>query len=126
VPGNSRQHLEVDHARDSLTPSADDPAVPPDSGAGVAVPIEQDFALVYSASDINDAELARAVLDSRGFTVVVRDFTPIGYVWDGAGDSSFSRSVLRKLAKVFVPIPDYLRALVVLNEWSTGKKTEKR
>jgi len=92
----------------------------------VAVPIEQDFALVYSASDINDAELARAVLDSRGFTVVVRDFTPIGYVWDGAGDSSFSRSVLRKLAKVFVPIPDYLRALVVLNEWSTGKKTEKR
>jgi len=89
-----------------------------------SVEMEQDFALVYSSSDINDAELARAVLDSRGFTVVVRDFTPIGYVWDGAGDSPFSRSALRKLAKVFVPIPDYLRALVVLNEWSTGKEAE--
>lgn len=90
------------------------------SHAGVA--IEQDYALIYSSSDINDAELARAVLVSRGFEVVVRDFTPIGYVWDGAGDSSFSRSVLRKLAKVFVPIPEYLRALVVLNEWSTGSE----
>jgi hypothetical protein len=86
------------------------------------VKIEQDYALVYSSSDINDAELARAVLDSRGFDVVVRDFTPIGYVWDGAGDSPFSRSMLRKLAKVFVPIPDYMRAVVVLNEWSTGKE----
>ena len=89
----------------------------------VTVKIEQDFALVYSSSDINDAELARAILDSRGFHVVVRDFNPIGYVWEGAGDSAFSRSALRKLAKIFVPIPDYLRAIVVLNEWSTGKET---
>jgi len=84
------------------------------------VKIEQEFALVYSSSNINDAELARAILDERGFHVVVRDFTPIGYVWDGAGDSALSRSLLRKLAKIYVPIPDYMRALVVLNEWSTG------
>jgi hypothetical protein len=84
------------------------------------VKIEQDYALVYSSADIADAELARAVLDSRGFKVVVRDFTPIGYVWDGAGDSTLSREMLRKQAKVFVPIPDYAAALVVLNEWSTG------
>ncbi len=90
------------------------------SHAGVK--IEQDFAMVYSSTDIKDAELAKAILDSRGFHVVVRDFTPIGYVWDGAGDTALSRSLLRKQAKVFVPILDYERALIVLNEWSTGRE----
>ena len=88
----------------------------------LAVTIEQDYAMVYSSTDIKDAELARAILDSRGIQVVVRDFSPIGYIWDGAGDSSLSRSLLRKHAKVFVPIPDYQRALIVLNEWSTGRE----
>lgn len=90
----------------------------------LSIKIEQDFALVYSSSDIKDAELAKAILESRGFHVVGRDFTPIGYVWDGAGDTSLSRSLLRKLAKVFVPVPDYMRALVVLNEWSTGREID--
>jgi len=78
--------------------------------------------MVYSSSDIKDAELAKAILESRGLHVVGRDFTAIGYIWDGAGDSALSRSLLRKPAKVFVPIPEYERALVVLNEWSTGRE----
>ena len=76
--------------------------------------------MVYSSNEINDAELARAVLQEAGFNVVVRDFLPIGYVWDGAGDSSFSRLALKKPAKVFVPIEDYLSASEALDEWSGG------
>ena len=84
------------------------------------VHVEQEWAMVYSSNEINDAELARAVLQEAGFNVVVRDFLPIGYVWDGAGDSSFSRLALKKPAKVFVPIEDYLSASEALDEWSGG------
>lgn len=84
------------------------------------VHVEQEWAMVYSSNEINDAELARAVLQEAGFKVVVRDFLPIGYVWDGAGDSSFSRLALKKDAKVFVPIEEYLGASEALDEWSSG------
>lgn len=84
------------------------------------VHVEQDWAMVYSSNEINDAELARAVLEEAGFNVVVRDFLPIGYVWDGAGDSSFSRLALKKPAKVFVPIENFLSASKALDEWSGG------
>ncbi len=85
------------------------------------VEVEQDWALVYSSNDVNDAELAKSVLEEAGFKVVTRDFLPIGYVWDGAGDSSFSRLALKKPAKVFVPIQDYLSASEALDEWSGGE-----
>ena len=87
------------------------------------VHIEQDWALAYESSDINNAKLAKAVLDEAGFDVVVRDFAPMGNIWDGAGDSSLSQTFLRKLAKVFVPIPQYLDALKAIEEWDEGEKS---
>jgi RNA polymerase subunit RPABC4/transcription elongation factor Spt4 len=84
------------------------------------IEVEQDWALVYASTDVNDAELAKSVLEEAGFNVVTRDFLPIGYIWDGAGDSSMSRSMLRKPAKVFVPVQDYLSASETLDEWSGG------
>jgi RNA polymerase subunit RPABC4/transcription elongation factor Spt4 len=84
------------------------------------VHVEQGWALVYSSNEISDAELAKTVLVEAGFKVVVRDFLPIGYVWDGAGDSSFSRLALKKPAKVFVQVEDYLGASEALDDWSGG------
>ncbi|HAV24258.1 MAG: hypothetical protein A2X67_10595 [Ignavibacteria bacterium GWA2_55_11] len=85
------------------------------------VHVEREWALVYESSDISDAELAKEVLTEAGFTVVGRDFTPIGYVWDGAGDSAFSRSNLNKRAKIFVHLQEYDPATEALNEWAAGK-----
>lgn len=84
------------------------------------IEVEQDWALAYSSTDVNDAELAKSVLEEAGFKVVTRNFLPIGYVWDGAGDSAISRSMLRKPAKIFVPVQDYLNASEALDEWSGG------
>lgn len=84
------------------------------------IEVEQGWALVYAATDVNDAELAKSVLEEAGFKVVTRDFLPIGYIWDGAGDSSMSRSMLHKPAKVFVRVEDYLSASEALDEWSGG------
>jgi hypothetical protein len=41
-------------------------------------------------------------------------------VWDGGGDSALSRSAISKPAKVFVPIPEYLKAKESLEEWKSG------
>ena len=87
----------------------------------VGVQVEQGWAMVYSSHDINDAELAKSVLEEAGDNVVVRDFLPIGYVWDGAGDSAFSRLALKKPAKVFVEVDNYLEASRALDEWSGGE-----
>ena len=85
-----------------------------------AVEVQQDWAKAFQSTDINDSELAKSLLETNGFKVLVQNFTPIGGVWDGGGDSSLSRSNLNKPAKVFVPIPEYLRAEEALKEWKSG------
>jgi len=87
-----------------------------------SVRVEQDWALVFESPDINKAELARSVLDAGGFHVVVRNFGPNTAVWEGGGDSLFSRQQLNRLAKVFVPIPEYLNALQSLMEWEKAEE----
>ncbi|MBI4418649.1 MAG: hypothetical protein HY563_07720 [Ignavibacteriales bacterium] len=82
-----------------------------------AVRVEQDWALVFESPDINDAELVKSILDSAGFHVVVRNFGPNTAVWEGGGDSLFSRQALNRLAKVFVPIPEYVEAERSCREW---------
>ena len=84
------------------------------------VEVQQDWARIFQSSDINEAGLVRSVLQSAGFTVQVQNFNSIGFVWDGGGDSSLSRSALSKPAKVLVPIPEYLRAVKTLQEWNSG------
>ena len=64
--------------------------------------------------------MVKAILESSGHKVLVQNFAPVGYVWDGGGDSALSRSALSKPAKVFVPIPEYLKAKESLEEWKSG------
>lgn len=85
------------------------------------VEVRQDWAAAFESSDINEAELVKSVLESNGFTVHVQNFNSIGFVWDGGGDYSLSRSNIGKPAKVFVPIPEYLKAIEVIHEWSSAE-----
>jgi len=85
------------------------------------VVLEDDWAEVLRSTDINEAELVKAILEGVGFHVEVRDFGSIGFVWDGGGDSSLSRSQLGKPARVFVPISELLQARETLREWESSK-----
>lgn len=85
------------------------------------VHVEQDWAVAYESTEINDAELVRSVLENAGFHVQVRNFNSVGFVWDGGGDSPQSRSNLSKPARVFVPIPEFLKAQGMIHEWESGK-----
>ena len=67
------------------------------------IEVVQDWALVFSSSDIADAELVKSVLENAGNKVMVQNFNSIGYVWDGGGDSPISRSNIHKPARVLVP-----------------------
>lgn len=89
-------------------------------GEHKSVKVEQDWAKVFQSTEINDAELVRSVLQNAEFHVEVQNFNSIGFVWDGGGDSPQSRSNLGKPAKVFVPIPEFLRAEAFLREWESG------
>ncbi|MFH0988916.1 MAG: hypothetical protein V1799_02760 [bacterium] len=88
------------------------------------IAVVEDWAMVFEATDIVDAGLARELLISNGFKVQVQNFNSIGFVWDGGGDSIISRSNLSKPAKVFVPIPDYFTALELLESWSESNLEE--
>jgi RNA polymerase subunit RPABC4/transcription elongation factor Spt4 len=89
------------------------------------VEVQQDWARVFQSTDINESEMAKAVLESAGQQVLLQNFAPIGFVWDGGGDSALSRGALSKPAKVFVPIPDYLKARESLEEWKSGAIEDK-
>ncbi|MBI5464770.1 MAG: DUF2007 domain-containing protein [Ignavibacteriales bacterium] len=84
------------------------------------VEVRQDWAKVFGSSDINEAELAQALLEANGFHVQVLNASSIGFVWDGGGDSPISRSNISKPVKVFVPIPEYEKAVSVIEEWESG------
>lgn len=84
------------------------------------VEVQQDWARVFQSTEINDSGLVKSFLESNGFKVLDQNFAPIGYVWDGGGDSSISRSNVNRPAKVFVPIPEYLKAEEALKEWRSG------
>lgn len=84
------------------------------------VEVQQDWAMVFQSTEINDSELAKSVLEAAGFRVLVQNFGSVGYAWDGGGDSPQSRSNLSRPAKVFVPIPVYLGALKAIEEWKSA------
>lgn len=85
------------------------------------VEVQQDWSRVFQSSEINDSALVQAFLESNGFKVLVQNFNSVGFVWDGGGDSPISRSALSKPAKVFVPIPEFLKAEAALEEWESGR-----
>jgi RNA polymerase subunit RPABC4/transcription elongation factor Spt4 len=84
------------------------------------VEVQQDWARIFQSTDIIESELAKAFLEAAGHKVLVQNFAPVGFVWDGGGDSALSRSAISKPAKVFVPIPEYLKAKDSLEEWKSG------
>jgi RNA polymerase subunit RPABC4/transcription elongation factor Spt4 len=84
------------------------------------VQVQEDWAEVYRSTEITEAELVKAILESAGKKVLVQNFNSMGFVWDGGGDSSISRSNVNKPAKVFVPIPEYLEALQAVTEWKSS------
>ncbi|MGA9115686.1 MAG: hypothetical protein WB626_02815 [Bacteroidota bacterium] len=76
---------------------------------------------VFRSSEVAEADMARAVLESEGCPVHTVDFGPVGYVWEGGGEHPLSRSALNKPARVLVPIPEFLRAEKTLNEWRSAE-----
>ncbi len=84
------------------------------------VEVRQDWAVVFQSTEINEAELAKSVLESAHHKVLVQNFGSIGYAWDGGGDSPQSRSNLGRPAKVFVPIPEYTEARKTIAEWQSS------
>jgi hypothetical protein len=86
------------------------------------VNVEEDWAEVFRSTDIAEAELVKSVLESAGQKVLVQNFNSIGFIWDGGGDSSISRSNINKPAKVFVPIPEYVNAVQFVEEWKSSEK----
>jgi len=85
------------------------------------VKVQQDWAEVFRSTEISDAELVKSVVESAGHKVLVHNFNSIGFIWDGGGDSPISRSNINKPAKVFVPIPEYLEAKNVVEEWCSSQ-----
>jgi hypothetical protein len=85
------------------------------------VRVEQDWAEVFRSTEISEAELVKSVLESTGHKLQVQNFNSIGFIWDGGGDSSISRSNINKPAKVFVPIPEYLDAVEEIIEWKSSE-----
>jgi len=85
------------------------------------VKVQQDWAEVFRSTEISDAELVKSVLESAGHKVSVQNFNSIGFIWDGGGDSPISRSNINKPAKVFVPIPEYLKAVEEISEWKSSE-----
>jgi hypothetical protein len=84
------------------------------------VKVQQDWAEIVRSSDMNEAELVRAVLEKAGFKVQKQNFDSIGFAWDGGGDSPQSRSNLSRPAIVLVPIPEYLKARAAIDEWEAS------
>ncbi len=85
------------------------------------VELQQDWAVVYVSTEINDAELIKAILEKGQFRVLVQNFGSVGYAWDGGGDSPQSRSNLGRPAKVFVPIPEYLEGMKAIDDWKASE-----
>ena len=81
----------------------------------------EDWVKVFQSHEVTEADLARAVLQTAGFKVQMQNFSSIGYLWEGGGDSPVSRMQVGRPAKVFVPIPDFERALETLKEWDSGR-----
>lgn len=89
------------------------------------VEVQQDWATVFVSTEINEAELMKAILEKAQFRVLVQNFGSVGYAWDGGGDSPQSRSNLGRPAKLFVPIPEYVNASKTIEEWSLSKVDER-
>jgi len=82
--------------------------------------VEDEWALVFESTDVAEAELVKSVLESAGHHVQGRGFGSIGYVWDGGGESALSRSLLGQPARLYVPIPEFLRATETFEDWRSA------
>ncbi len=84
------------------------------------VEVVQDWANVFESAEAHEADLARSILESCGLKVQLQNAEAVGFIWGAGNESAISRSQINRPVKVFVPIPDYLRAIQHLAEWESG------
>ena len=83
--------------------------------------VDGDWAEVFRSTDVNEAELAKSLLQDAKHRVEVQNFGSVGYAWDGGGDNPQSRSNLNNPSKIFVPLDEYVKAKEVLDDWRNGE-----
>lgn len=83
------------------------------------VEVQEDWAEVFRSTEIADAELIKSLLESTGHDVLVQNFDPKGFTWEG--ESSLWRSNINKPAKIFVPIPEYIQAMEIVYDWRSSQ-----
>lgn len=85
------------------------------------VEIQEDWATIFQSTDPIQCELVKTFLDGIGCKVLVQEYTPFGVAWgDGAEFFNFVKT-LGYRTKVFVPIPEFLRAQSELKQWESAK-----
>lgn len=85
------------------------------------VEVSQDWARVFQADNMLETELMRAFLASLGIPVVMQER---GASYHGALIGAVdprARERLRHPSKVFVPIPEYLKAIEHLQSWNSAQ-----
>ncbi len=80
----------------------------------------QDWVKIVESTDVYEAEMAKSLLEENGLHVQPQNFGSVGFVWDGGGELPLARKQLGQPAKIFVPIPEYEKALEVLSDWKSS------
>lgn len=80
----------------------------------------QDWVKIVESTDVYKAEMAKSLLEDNGVHVQPQNFGSVGFVWDGGGELPLARKQLGQPAKIFVPIPEYEKALEVLSDWESS------
>lgn len=83
--------------------------------------VDGDWAEVFRSTDVNEAELAKSLLQDAKHHVEIQNFGSVGYAWDGGGDNPQSRSNLNNPSKIFVPLDEYVGAKQMLDDWRDAK-----
>ena len=86
--------------------------------------VQQDWAEVFRSTDQHEAGMIKSVLEAAGFKAQTQNFESVGFVWDGGGDSAQSRSNLSRPAIVLVPIPEFIDAATVVEDWLASSETD--
>ena len=81
------------------------------------VEVVLDWANVFQSDEVSESDLIRSVLKAGGFTVQQQNFDAGGNVWGTA---------LVRPAKVFVPIPEYLKARDLVEGWVLQSRSGRR
>ncbi len=83
-----------------------------------SIEVEEDWAKIYQSSDVHEAEMVKAVLAGAGVKVEAQNLSPAS-ISTYFGEIALFRAFMRYPAKIFVPIPEFVRAMEVLQDWQS-------